>query len=88
VIGREVVALDGANPGPAGIADAVANEAQMVGAAAEKAIAGLTSAVQMEPAELQVGRIRRKAAAVHIKHRRRVCTTGPGEFYRRVAKGR
>src|ERR1700686_2919475 len=86
VIGQEIVAFDRPNARPAGIADAVSDEAQMVGTATKKAVPGFTTAVQMEPAEFQISRIRWKVTAVHIKHWRRVRATGPQEFYRVVTK--
>src|SRR5437879_243539 len=80
VVGGQVVALDRANAGPAGIADAVADEAQMMRTATKEAVTCLASAVQIKPAEFEVGGIRRKAAAVHIEHRGCIRGAGPYEF--------
>ena len=80
VIGHQVVTLDRANSGAAGIADAVADEPQMMRAATKEAVACLASTVQIEAAEFQVGRIGREPAAIHIEHRGCIRGTGPDEF--------
>src|ERR1700720_3288855 len=49
VIGGQVVAFDCSDAGAAGIADAVADEAQMMGTATKEAVAGLAPAIQIEP---------------------------------------
>ena len=55
VVGGEVVAIDGPDAGAAGVDDRVFDEAQVVAAAAEEAIAGVAVAVEMEAAKFQIG---------------------------------
>ena len=82
VIGGEVVAVDGSDTGAAGIGDGVGDEAEVVGAAAEKAVSGVGIAVEVKAAEFEISGAGREGAAADIEHGGSVGAAGPDEVDR------
>jgi len=68
VIGGDVIAMDGGDAGAAGIANGVADEAEVVRAGAVEAVEGVALAVEVEVAEFEVGGVRGEAAAIEAEH--------------------
>src|SRR5258708_38165528 len=60
--------MDGGNAGAAGIADGVADEAEVVGAVADETVEGIALAVEVEVAELKIRRIGGEGAALEANH--------------------
>jgi len=82
VIGGEVIAVDGSDAGAAGIGDGVGDEAEVVGAAAEKAVSGVGIAVEVKAAEFEISGAGREGAAADIEHGGSVGAAGPDEVDR------
>ena len=85
VIAGEVVAVDGADTGAAGVVDAVADEAQVMIALAEEAVEGVVLAIQIQATEFEVGRAVREGAAAELEHGLGDGTGGPDEIDGAVA---
>src|SRR5260370_8024079 len=60
--------MDGGEAGAAGIANGVADEAEVVRAGAVEAVEGVALAVEVEVAEFEVGGVRGEAAAIEAEH--------------------
>src|SRR4029077_13537191 len=79
VVGGKVVAVDGTDAGAAGVGDGGVDKAEVMGAAAEEAVGGVATAVEIEAAEFKVSGVGREAAAAEKEHGGSVGGAGPDE---------
>jgi len=85
VIGGEVIAIDGGDPGTTRVGDGVGDKTKVVGTATEKAVGGVASTIQIEAAEFEIGRAGRETAAAKIEHSGGISRAVPDNVNRAIA---